>query len=68
MPLSVNLITLHSGKELFCARKGNKQLMECRPRRSIVSSPRNKGVPDVLAPDLLASVLGRQCKQHIFIC
>ena len=41
--------------------------MECRPRRSLVSSPRNnKGVPDVLAPDLLASVLGRQCKQHIF--
>ena len=41
-----------------------KQLMECRPRRSLVTSPRNKGsVPDVLAPDLLASVLGRQCKQ-----
>ena len=39
-------------------------LMSCRPRRSLVTSPRNNGVPDVLAPDLLASVICRQCKQR----
>ena len=52
------------GYDLFFFCGCYKQLMECRPRRSLVTSPRSKGsVPDVLAPDLLASVLGRQCKQ-----